>query len=219
MQIKLLTLLLALGLLAQTPCLAAEPDTHADAAKDAKGDMAPKTLDGVYIEAVENYPNLLNQEIGLGLGVFPTKPYYTAFSVYGDYVRYFSTTFAWEVINASGAFTVDTDLTSQLAQKYSVNPSTIDRLQATFSSNLIFIHAHGKVLFLNQYIRYFRSMLLGGMGVVTTSNESRVAASVGIRFDAFVTDSFSWKLEVRDMITISGLENFAVVTLGTGISF
>jgi hypothetical protein len=198
---------------------AVDADPHTDQNKDTKVEMTPKTLDGVFIEAVENYPNLKNQEIGLGLGLYPAKPYYTAFSLYGDYVKYFSTTFAWEIINASAAFTVDTDLTSQLAQKYSVNPSTIDRLQATFSSNVMFIHSHGKVLFLNQYIKYFRSMVLGGLGLVTTSNESRVAASLGLRFDAFVTDSFSWKLEVRDMITFSGFENFAVVTLGTGFSF
>jgi hypothetical protein len=198
---------------------AAEAELHGEAPKEANEELTPKTLDGVFIEAVENYPNPHTQEVGLGLGMYPFKPYYYGFSLTGDYVKYFSSSLAWEIVNASIAFTVDTNLSSQLAQNYGVNPQSIERLKALFSSNAMYIFSHGKLLFLNSYIRYFRSVAIGGLGLVTTSASSQMAANVGIRFDAFVTDSFSWKLEIRDMMTFSGFENFAVVMLGTGFSF
>jgi len=182
-------------------------------------DFNPKVLDGVVIEAVENYPNPKNHEIGFGLGLYPLKPYYNGFSLNADYVHYFNRTFAWEIANAAVAFTVQTGLSSQLAEDYGVNPESIERLRAVFSTNAMYVHSHGKLLFLNRFIRYFRSHAIGGLGLVTTSNRSRVALSLGVRLDAYVTDSFSWKLEIRDMITFSGFEHFAVVSIGTGINF
>src|SRR4051812_25283155 len=37
----------------------------------------PKPLDGVVIEAVETYPNPLDHELGLGVGLYPFNAYYS----------------------------------------------------------------------------------------------------------------------------------------------
>ena len=77
---------------------------------------------------------------------------------------------------------------------------------------------YGKLLFLDKYIRYFRSYVIGGLGYVSTNMTGQMGANVGLRLDAQISDSFSWKFEVRDMITFTG-EQFAMFNLGTGINF
>lgn len=203
------------------PCFAADSDTHSTAAATADDhpvDYEPKALDGVTIEAVESYPSPKKHELGFGLGVYPFNPYYTAFSFNADYVWYMSRTWAWEIVNASAAFTVDSGLQSQLAQKWNVSPNQIERLNALFSTNIMYVHSHGKLLFLDHYIRYFRSYVIGGLGYVTTNMNGEMGVNVGLRVDAQISDSFSWKFEVRDMIAITG-EQFAMFNLGTGLSF
>lgn len=217
---KARSLLLSVLVLFATAAVAADNDTKdKNTPNAAPPEMSIKSLDGVNIEAVENYPNTKSHELGLGIGFYPFKPYYYGFSIMGDYVYYFDKMYAWEILNAGYAFTTATNLTTQLADKYGVRPESIEKLSAVFSSNFLIAHTHGKLLFLNDFIRYFRSFILLGGGLVMTSQQSQAAASLGLRFDAFVNDSFSWKLEIRDMITFSGLENYVAITLGTGISF
>lgn len=178
------------------------------------------TLDGVPIEAVENYPNPKHHEIGLGAGLYPFKAYYTGFSLTGDYVYHFNKSFSWEVLRGVYTFTVQTDLTSQLAQDFKVNPQQIEKLKHIFSTNGMVLVAHGKLLLFNRFIRYFRTYLLGGIGVVTTTQKSRVSGNVGLRFDAYLSELFSWKLEFMNYITIGNkAENFASFGLSTGINF
>src|SRR5438270_10909477 len=76
---------------------------------------APDRLDGVKIEALETFTSPKWNELSLGMGISPLDPYYTAFSLNGGYIRYFTPTLGWEVISGAYAFTVQKDLVSQLA--------------------------------------------------------------------------------------------------------
>lgn len=205
---------MSLSVCASSVAASSEP-----AADSGRPSVTPKALDGAMIEAVERYPNPKVHEIGFGLGLYPFKSYFYGFSLNGDYVHYFTKSFAWEVLNASYAFTVQTNLASQLAEDYGVNPESLERMRGVFSTNVMFVHSHGKLLFLDKFIRYFRSHAIAGLGMVTTSERNLLGVNLGIRFDAFITETFSWKVEIRDMITVNGFENFASFTLGTGINF
>jgi outer membrane beta-barrel protein len=228
------TFILLLLLAAMPNARAADQDVKTDSKSDTKAEQKDevkkdelkteetynKALDGVLIEAVENYPNPKRNELGLQLGLLPFKSYYNGFALTGDYIYYFNKTIAWEVINASYAFTVGTNLTTQLADKYGVAPNQIEQVQFLVSTNIMYVFTHGKTVFLDDLIRYFRASVIGGVGLANTNLQSEFGLNVGLRIDAYINDNFSLKLEFRDMITLtSGIDSFGVFSLGTGINF
>lgn len=179
-----------------------------------------KRLDGVEVEAIETYVNPKTHEIGISLGLYPFNPYYNAFSIAGSYSYYFSRYVAWEVFQAALAFTVDKNLTAQLADLHTVNPQTIERLQLLASSNLVWVPIYGKFVLTKSVIQYFRVSLLAGVALASTSIQSSVGISLGTRFETYINDSFSWRIEIRDIITLtSSPTNYLVFGLGTAISF
>jgi len=182
--------------------------------------MTPKPLDGVLIEAVETYMNPKSNETLFGVGLYPLNPYFLGFGVHVAYSRYYDRKWAWEVINGSYVFGVERDLTAELADRYQVNPERIEKTQFTAASNLQYVHSYGKFILGDKYINYFRSSLLGGLGFVSTNVEGRLALSFGVRFEVQTSDKYSWKLDVRDLLTVTGeMENVIYVGLGTGISY
>jgi outer membrane beta-barrel protein len=180
----------------------------------------PRPLDGVLIDAVETYINPKSSQLTFDLGFWPFNAYYTGFSLNVGYTKYFNKTIAWEVLNGSYLYSVDKNLTSQLAETYGVNPEQIERLNFALSSSLIYVHSYGKFIFLKEYIRYFRSGFLGGLGLLATNKKSDVAIGLGWRFEVYVNDSVSWKLELRDLIALNNdFTNNAAFTLGAAIGF
>lgn len=182
--------------------------------------VTPKPLDGVLVEAVETYMNPKNNETMVGLGVYPLNPYFLGFGVHAAYSRYYDRKWAWEIFNASYVFGVERDLTAELADKYQVNPERIEKLQLTATSNIQYVHSYGKFVLSEKYINYFRSSVLGGLGFVSTNVEGRLALSFGVRFEVQTSDKYSWKLDIRDLLTVTGeVENVVYVGLGTGIGY
>lgn len=198
---------------------AADPDGVDDTPEDIKVEETEgKPLEGVVIEALETYAAAKNNELGFQFGLFPFNSYFTGFSLTGFYDYRITKNIAWEILNASYIFSINTDLTSQLAQDYNVSPQTIERLQYLVSTNFLFTHTRGKMLFLDDYIRNFSSSLILGLGLLTTNRTSEVHGVIGVAFDGMVSDTFSWRFEFRDMVTVNG-RNFAYFTLGTGVNF
>jgi hypothetical protein len=185
-----------------------------------KSEFGPKPLDGSTIEALEIYRNPKGNELTFGLGVFPFNPYYSGFSAHAGYSIYFNKSTAWEVLNGYLVKSVEKSLTTDLAQNFSVNPTQIERLNFVLSSNMLFFHSYGKFIFLSRHIEYFRTAFLVGLAMVKTNQQSRLAASFGLRFGIYANDTFSWKIDIRDHMTFSGgVENFIAFTFGTGIGF
>lgn len=177
-------------------------------------------LDGVKVESLETYLNPKNTQLDLGLGVWPLNPYYNGFSVEGGYSRYFSKTYSWEVLHGSYIYTVDSDLTSQLAQSFAKNPVQIERLRMVVSSNLQMVMAYGKFIFNSEYIRYFRSSLLAGPAYVDTNLNGTFGVNIGWRFDVISSGNFSWRLDIRDLYAFSiANNNNLTFALGTAYGF
>lgn len=180
----------------------------------------PGRLDGVTIEAVETYLNENHHDLALGVGVLPFNSYYNGFALNGGYTYFFTKNIGWEVVGGSYVYTVKTDLSSELAEDYGVNPKKIERVKFLFSTNGVYSYSYGKVLLADEFIRYFRGQLLLGPGLVSTTERSAAAANVGTRFVFGVKNASSWYLEFRDMMTLSGkTEFYPAFNVGMGYGF
>lgn len=179
-----------------------------------------EVMDGVPVDAIETYVNPKSHNLTLGLSLYPFNAYYNAFGINPSYTYQLSDTWSWEVLNLGYYFTVDKGLTLELADRFGVNPDAIDRLKYTFTTHILYNLAYGKVVLFKKNIRYFRTSFLMGGGSATTNSATSIGPSVGARLDFYLSDSFSWRFEVRDLITVSsGKNNFVTFTLGTGVSF
>lgn len=179
-----------------------------------------RPLDGVIVEALESYRNPKKSQLGFDLGYWPFNSYYTGFSVNVGYTYFLDKTYAWEVVQASYIYSVEKQLTSELADSYGVNPVKIERAEYALSSNLIYYLSYGKFIFLKEYIRYFRSGLIGGVAMVASNKQTEVGPSLGWRFEVYVNDNFSWKFDLRDYVTITGeVTNNVAFNLGAAYSF
>ncbi len=183
-------------------------------------EFGERPLDGIMVEALETYRNPKTSQLSFDLSLWPFNAYYTGFGINAGYIYYLNKTWAWEVANISYVYSVEKGLTSDLAQNYYVNPVQIERMTYTMITNLEYYHSYGKFILAKEYIRYFRSAFLFGGGMVTTNKQSYIAGSLGLKFEVYVNDVFSWKIEVRDLITAqSGVTNNVAFSLGTSYGF
>ncbi len=179
----------------------------------------PERLDAVKIQAVETFSNPRSHEISFGVGILPLDAYYFGFGVSGGYTYYLNQNIGWEVLNLGYVFSVQKDLTSQLADKFGAKPETIEKLEYLVASSLVFTFAQGKSVLFGEYLQRVRSSLFIGPGFVKTSQASKVAANLGARFDTFIGDSLTWRLEVRDHVTLDTVKNYVAINLETQINF
>lgn len=176
-------------------------------------------LDGVNIEAVETYQNPKKQKIDFGLCVYPLDPYYNGFGIDLGYSHYYNKTFSWQILDVNYIYSVNKGLTSQLAENYNVNPTSIERLTFIVSSNIEYVIAYGKFVLLRDHIRYFRSSLYAGPAYATSNKRGTVGLSVGWRIETFVNDDFSWVLQIKDVYAPSNIDNNLAFVLGTAYGF
>ncbi|PWU19024.1 MAG: hypothetical protein C5B49_06420, partial [Bdellovibrio sp.] len=177
-----------------------------------------KPLDGVKIESIETYLNPSKNHLDVGLGIWPTNPYWNGFSLEGSYLRYFSKTFAWDVVDAAYVYTVDSGLTSELASTFNREPTQIERINLVLSSNLIFTHAYGKFVFLRESLRYFRSSLYFGPSYINTNLRGTFGFGVGWRFDVYISEGSSIVFALRDLYALN-VRNGNNINLFMGSSF
>lgn len=185
----------------------------------AVGDFSPKPLDGVRIEAVELSPNRSNHEISLGVGLYPFNAYYNALTINANYQHNLDRFWSWEIASIQSAFAFDKGLTTELAERFNVNPERIDRLRLTLSSQMFYTLAHGKVVLTQDHIRYFRLSASGGLGLVSTSQSNGAALTLGVRIEAVSSESFSWRLDIRDAFVFSGFNQYVTFTIGSAFGF
>lgn len=200
----------------------ATPTKTAAAAKSEVDDPnkpGPQPLDGVNVEAVETYLNPKSQQLDFGLALLPLDPYYNGFSINVAYRRHFGERYAWRVVNLNYVYGVNTDLTSQLAQRYGVQPKAIERLSFIISSDFEWTLAYGKLVLFRKYIRYFRAALAGGPAFATTNKRATVGVNAAVRLETFVNEDFSWSFELRDVYASSNIANNLVMTLGASYAF
>ena len=171
---------------------------RAAAPSDLENKYGPRPVDGVYVEAVQSYIPPKHNQFGLDFGLWPLNPYYNGFSIDLNYTYHFSKDSAWEIVNLSYVYTVDSSLTQELASNYAVSPKAIERLDSVISSNYNWNILYGKFAFLSNNIRYFRSGLLAGPALIVTSSKANIGACIGWSIETFVNEKMAWKFQIRD---------------------
>lgn len=173
-------------------------------------------LDGLPVQAVDALPSAWPTELSVGTSLYPLDPYYLGFSVSGGFTKFFSPTLGWEILSGAVAFSTQKDLVAQLAER-GVTPATLERLEYLISSSVVWVFSQGKSLLLQSYIQRFRSAFVLGPGLVKTSLNSYLTPNFGFRFDTTVSESFTWRLEIRDYLQVTAGRHFLSVTLGANL--
>jgi outer membrane beta-barrel protein len=219
----ILCLLLSVNAFAQNAKTAPSPVPPAEIKESGEisttGSNVPKLMDGVELEAVETYINPTQNQLGLGIGIYPFDAYFYGLSINAGYTYHSSRTFAWEVLHAQYFLPFQKDLTTELADIHHVAPQSIPKLNFIISTDIQYVFAYGKMAMFEEFIRYFRISSISGLGAVKMTDETNAAAILGVKFETFTRDSFSWTFEIRDQLTIPGFNNYMTFILGTGISF
>jgi outer membrane beta-barrel protein len=157
--------------------------------------------------------------VNLGIQDCPFNAYYHGFGINSGYTYHFNNTHAWELINATYFFTFDKSLTTQLAQNFNVNPDRINRIEYQVMTNGVFDLTKGKFVLLKDYIRYFSSSLVYGLGAIKTKSDTSFAANFGFKFAVLMSNSFLWSFELRDALAFSGFTNYVTLGLVGGYTF
>lgn len=179
-----------------------------------------QSIDGVPLTALENFPEQRRNALSLEVGYLPFNTYYTGLSAVAGFTRVFSTSWSWEIFSGQYVFPFQTDVTSELAEKYYVNPKSIERLSYTVSSNIQWTAFYGKSLWLGEFIRHFRGSFFVGPAFHATTETSGYGASFGFHLETFVKPSLAWILAARDTLRITpSTRNDLAFTAGTRVSF
>ncbi len=203
---------LAVTMLISTPSRAEDEDLSPSAAVLGR-------LDGTPVKALEVYRHSRRHALSLGYGIYPMNAYYTGFELSAGYSLFLSRNIYWEVIRANYVLTSDRDTTLELAENYNVSPSEVERLSMMYSTSGGWVLAYGKMLFLDEYLQYFRASLIGGVSQVFTTKTSATGVTVGAKIDFYANDTVSWALEARDTFVFAeGGDEYLSFGLGLGVN-
>ena len=136
------------------------------------------TLNSLWIDAVVTFLYQKKHNIDVSLNLLPLNPYYNGFGLNIGYFYIFNKDYEWQIIKCTYIHSVNSGLTSELAEKYNVNPKEIEKISTILSSSLMYTIAYGKLLFLNSYIRYFKLYLIGGGSYIQTNKASSPGINV-----------------------------------------
>lgn len=166
------------------------------------------SLDGSKVSAIEYSLPADQHAFNFGTELYPFNPYYNGIGAFLSYQYYLDKNLSWEVIRCTYIFSVQTDLTSQLAEKYEVAPEKIDRLFWMIKSNLKYYLVYGKSLLSDEFINHFRVAFIGGAGVAFTKDSSFLfnadfVLNLGISFEVYIHDTLLWGLDFQDAIVIN----------------
>ncbi len=177
-------------------------------------------LDGAPISSLETNIQPHRHSIFLGMDNLPFNAYYAGLGISASYQFNFTKNFAWEIARGSYFFSVEKDLTTELAEEFRVNPERIEKVEAIVKSNIKYYFVYGKWLFLEKYIRYFRLGVLAGPAMAFTSEEMKFLANAGLCFDLSINRHFWATFEFQDSISIEeDFETYPAFNFGMKLSF
>lgn len=197
------------GLLLAAGLLAALPSRPAAAAEPGAG--------GLTTVAVQNRRHLERHEFGVAVGVLPLDAFTKGLTVSGSYTLHFDELFAWEMIQGTYAFPINTHLWDDL-KALDVAPTAFERVEWYASSSFMFKPIYWKGAALNENLVYGEIFLTGGLGFgrLTRSNRPLLEAGLGMRL--YASERISFRLDLRDVafFTLSDVQN--ELWIGLGIS-
>jgi hypothetical protein len=169
-------------------------------------------LDGAEVSALEISLPEDSNAINVGMDFLPLNPYYNGIGAFLGYQYYITKNSSWEVIRAAYIYSIETNLTSQLADNFGVAPKTIDRLFLMIKSNYKYYLSYGKSLLFDKHINLFRVGFIAGPGLAFSKKRSIVSnenvytpsflITLGLVVEVYTSNHLLWYVEFQNSITV-----------------
>ncbi len=179
-------------------------------------------IEGGEVVVIQDRPAELRHEFSFGAAALPLDAWYTGYALQGSYTYHPSRVVAWEVASGFLADDYDTGLRADMLKRFEVQPARFEKVRAGLFSHLIVKPLYGKRAFMNQAMATAETQVLIGAGVVRYSQSVRAAADIGVGFRLHLTDWFSTRLTVRNLMPVDvtgGLDNVLIIDLSGAFNF
>jgi len=166
-------------------------------------------------------------ELNAGVGFLPLNAFFKGFTAEGTVTYHFTTTWGWEIAQASYVFAqVNTGLESQLQNNFNVQPSNLTTNQFLGSTNILFTPFYGKLAGLNHSVSHIEVFFPFGPALGRYENPGGflygLDLGLGVRW--FLGTHVALRLEARDFFLTPGITDFSLtqelfVALGLSFAF
>lgn len=161
--------------------------------------LAQDFEEGGELYAVQNRKYIVSHAFDLGVGVLPMDAFYKGLTFSFSYTYHFDDMWAWEIVNASYSFAIETTLRQELEANFGVRPTQFPELNFFFNSNAVFKPLYGKMVWFNDSLIYGELYFTAGPAIARYEN---AGVYVGVNFGGglriYLTRAFAVRLEVRD---------------------
>ena len=157
------------------------------------------------IRSIQEKKYRLGHEFQLGLGALPLDAYYVGFTPTGSYTYHVTERFAWEVLQASYSFNIETSLKDDLYKNYGLGPvpGYDKRLQLILSSDLIYKPLVGKFALFNSYLMQSEGFFVMGLGPILKAKKFYPSVNGGLGLRLWINETMSWRIDIRDYVIYS----------------
>jgi outer membrane beta-barrel protein len=168
-------------------------------------------------QAVQNRAYRLTHELSVAAGLLPMDAFEKGVTASGSYTWHFSEAWAWEVVQYHHSFGFQTDLRDEL-RTFDLQPTPFERVERFATTNLVFkpVYFKGAVLGDSLTFGEFFGVVGGGYGWLTRSKRPVADVGVGTRF--CVSEWFSVRLDVRELLFITEDDVHDELWIGLGLS-
>ena len=168
--------------------------------------------------AVQNRQDFERHEFDVAVGVLPLDAFTKGITVSGSYTLHFDDLYAWEMIQGSYSFPVDTHLKADLAA-LDVQPTPFERVIWYATSNFVWKPIYWKGALLNENVIHGAIFFVAGGGYGTLTRSGRPVVDLGMGFRFYMSRSVSFRLDLRDLafFTTSDIHNELWIGLGLSL--
>ena len=175
-------------------------------------------------EVIQNRKYELAHEISLLGGGLPVDPYYKGITVTAGYTYHINTSIAWEVVQLTYSYNIDTGLKENLAQLVAAKGGKLElpEIQWIAASHLVLKPFYGKQAFLDAGVVHLEAYLQGGpavLGLVDAKTPVGFGADVGFGVRLWLSEGLSVRIDATDIVYLEKAEISQAVHLHGGLSF
>ncbi|MCA9547069.1 MAG: outer membrane beta-barrel domain-containing protein [Myxococcales bacterium] len=167
--------------------------------------------------AVQNRVRGHTHEFSFAAGLLPMDAFEKGLTLSGGYTWHFHDLWAWEALQYTYSFPLETDLRGEL-RTFDLQPTPFERVEAFATTNLVFKPVYWKGAWLNDGLAFgeFFGVIGGGYGWLTRSRRPVVDAGVGVRL--YAGEWLSVRFDIRELLFITEDDVHDELWLGLGFS-
>lgn len=161
------------------------------------------------VSAVQNRIFHKTNEIDLSAGYIADDDFYNVFPISVGYTWHMNEHWSWEVARLGYMFNQDKDLKSTLEDEFDATPERFPEQKYMWHTHLVVKPLYGKSAFLNRWLVNNEIYFFAGPGQVNyewkystdeTKEETVLSVSLGAGIRFFLSKSYCFNLEVRDLV-------------------